>query len=330
MGAYKIMPSYEINFIKNDIEKTNFNLMLSDIPEQWRITKGANIKIGILDSGVPNHKDLIENIVDAKNFTDSNSIDDREGHATLVCGIIAANSKDCSGLVGIAPDSKLCIGKTLDDSGSGRDSTLANGIRWCVDIGCDIINMSVGAPASAEKRFSKTREAIKYANSKNVFTFAAAGNEGKRGVSIPAKWNEVFCIVAIDKDKNLAKFSNTGPEVDFCGVGSDVVSTYLQNTYASASGTSFASPAVSAISALIISEHKDGKHKDTPINNFWDLRAHLIKLATTIGEPPWNEHFGFGNIVFDEPDNPVDPYNKTYGIVNEVTKKWWEKLAFWR
>lgn len=309
------LPEYEVNILTKNVGQLNFNNSLANIPSQWTKTKGEGVKIGVLDTGLPNHNDLNHKIVNYKNFTSSKTVEDIEGHSSSVCGIIAAERSNGSGVTGIAPLSSLYVGKVLTDKGVGNDKWLSEGILWCIEQGCHIINMSVGAPASAAKKFKRTKEAIKLANEKGVILFAAAGNDGSHKIDIPARWNQVFCIVAIDREKERAYFSNSGPEVDFSALGVDVVSTYLDQQYASVSGTSFACPVATGIAALILGE--DIKKPNREIKNWWDMRAKLISLSSPIKEAPWNPEYGFGNIVFGSKVNTVDPYNKIYGIVEE-------------
>lgn len=319
------IPDYKINILKkNSVGQLNFNLALTDVPERWRTTRGEGIVIGILDTGMPMHRDLSGKVISAKDFTDDNNHIDREGHSTAVCGIIASEMVGSTGVTGIAPEARLVTGKVLNSNGVGKDEWLANGIRWCVSEGCHIINISAGAPASAEPKFSKTKAAVEYAASKGVYIFAAAGNDGSKKIDLPAKWNDVFCIVAIDKKYNVADFSNSGPEVDFSSLGVDVITTYLDDQYSCVSGTSFASPTAAAIGALVLAPDK--------ISDWWEFRARLIKLATCLGDKPWNESYGFGNITFGEPTNFVDPYTKEYGLSkNPIYRKkpFWKRLLFW-
>jgi subtilisin family serine protease len=332
MANFKMLPDYRINFQVNDLTKVNYNVTLHDVPAQWRITKGQGVKIAVLDTGVPSHKDLVGKVVAFKNFTDSPSVEDKEGHSTHCCGMIAADSSDPdNGITGIAPQVQLLVGKVISDTGEGNDEWLSSAIRWAVAQGADIISMSIGAPGYAEKSFKKTREAVLEAYSKNVFMFAAAGNEGISGVNVPGKWNEVFCVAAIDKDEKHAKFSNIGPEVDFSGVGVNVLSTYLNNQYASLSGTSMATPDIAAISALIISEHKSNPEKQS-IKDFMDLRAHLIRLCTDLGESGYDPVFGWGNPVFNRPTLNLNPEDLG-GIITtqsvSVQKSFWQRIKEW-
>lgn len=325
MTMPNLLPEYRVSVQRQSIKKTNINLTLLNIPEKWRTTKGENIKIGVLDTGLPRHRDLEGKVVMWRNFTNSHTVEDLDGHSTHVCGIIAAESKDKNGLIGIAPHADLVIGKILNDNGAGADEWLAAGIEWCIEQECDIINLSLGAPASMEKKFPLSRAAVKKAYAKNIFMFAASGNDGGNSVAVPARWNEIFCISAIDHNNKRANFSNIGPEVDFSNIGTDVVSTYVGNSYASISGTSQATPGIVGVAALILSEHKQPGHHDTPIRDFKDLRAHLIQLCTDLGDKGYDKVFGWGNPVFGTKSGLApDDFG---GLVPEEQKiSWFQKL----
>lgn len=327
MSEIKMLPEYEVGFQAQTIKKININLSLLDIPTQWRITKGQGIKIGVLDTGLPNHQDVIANVRNAKNFTNSSTMEDKDGHSTFVCGLLAANSKDKeNGLIGICPESDIYIAKVLNDKGIGNDLWLANGIYWCIKQGCHILNMSLGAPSKLEEKFLKSKEAVKYAYSKNVYMFAASGNEGVGSVNVPAKWNEVFCISAIDEKNNRASFSNYGQEMDFANIGVNILSSYINNGYASISGTSAAVPGVVGLSSLILSEHFYSQlAKQTPLTNFWQMRSHLIKLCTDLGAKGYDPYFGWGIPTFLPPSQNIVE-NDTDGIIIDKKENWLSRL----
>lgn len=329
MEQIRLLPDYRIKMQTSTVEHINYNHALHDIPEKWRETKGEGVKIAILDTGVPNHRDLAGKIKAYENFTDDLSPLDTDGHGTHVAGIISAESKNPNvGIIGMAPKAELYIAKVINSNGGGDDRALANAIRWCIEQKVDIINMSLGASSDLESKFILTRQAIKDASQQNVFMFAAAGNESSNKINIPAKWNEVFAIGAIDKEQKHAAFSNCGPELDFSGMGVNVMSTYLNNTYCCLDGTSMAGPDIAAVSALIISDHKNGRDHSTPVVTFMDLREHLIRMCTDLGPKGYDQVYGWGNPVFGQPSASLDT-KESGGLVmvqNVPKLPWYKRL----
>lgn len=333
--SIKLLPDYQTNLIKTSTSLINYNLELHDIPEIWKETQGEGIKIGVLDTGLPNHPDLEGKVKDYANFTSDKEVDDIDGHSTHVSGKISGESKNKDiGIIGIAPKAELFIAKVMDKDGTGNDEGLAQGIDWCIKKGCQVLNLSLGATNIMAKYFPKTKKKILEAYSHNIYMFAAAGNEGVNHINFPAFMNEIFCIVAINNKEEHAPFSNTGPEVDFSGLGVNVMSTYLNSSYASLSGTSMATPDVAAIAALILSKHLNGKIcGETPVTDFWQMREHLIRICTDIGPTGYDPIFGWGNLRFNKPNVKYDEKDMG-GIVGEIKKSFWTKLLsimlFWK
>lgn len=168
---------------------------------------------------------------------------------THVTGIICASNNDL-GVVGVAPKCKVIPIKVLDSKGNGNLINVADGIRWAVDQGADFITMSLGSPNPV----GIVQDAIKYALSKGCITWCAAGNAGKtRQIFYPAAYPEVIGIGAIDENFDRAKFSCTGPDLDFVAPGVQILSTVPENWYAVLSGTSMANPFAVGIGTLLLS-----------------------------------------------------------------------------
>ena len=137
------------------------------------------------------------------------------------------------GVVGVAPKAKVLPVKVLDKNGSGDMNIVAKGIKWAADQGVDFIVMSLGSPTP----MPVLQDAIKYAASKNVISWCAAGNAGKsRNIFYPAAYPEAIGIGAIDEDFNRATFSCTGPDLDFVAQGVSILSTVPDQWYATLSG----------------------------------------------------------------------------------------------
>lgn len=274
-------------------ETIDWGLSLFKVPEQWKRTRGEGIKVAILDTGIQlDHPDLRDAVDKAKDFTRSSiGVVDRQGHGTHVAGIIGARKNEV-GVVGVAPECRLFIGKVLGDDGSGTDDTVASGIDWAIDEGAQLISMSLGSPYPGSGLYAAIRRAIK----NNRFIVCAAGNDGRpNSINYPAKWEETVAVGAVDKDGQLAKFSSQGEELDICAPGEDVLSTFLNGGYAKLSGTSMATPFATGVVALLLAKHqKDGGR--TPVENQQQLLDHLRSTATDAGATGRDPQYGYGLI----------------------------------
>jgi subtilisin family serine protease len=232
---------------------------ISAIGARDATTQGAGIKVCVVDTGVDkNHPDLAENIAGGRNFVakgrlvDPNKWADDEGHGTHVSGTIAAVD-NAIGVVGVAPRAGILAAKVLNSQGSGYNSWIADGVRFCTLSGAKVINMSLGGSSDSQV----LHDAIIEAYNAGVIVVAAAGNSA-REVGYPAKYSEVFAVSAVDINLNFASFSNFGPEVAFAAPGVNVLSTALGGGYVSYSGTSMASPHVAGVAALMLSSGSKG------------------------------------------------------------------------
>lgn len=183
-------------------------------------------------------------------------------HGTHVSGIIAATRNNSKGINGIANSVKIMPVRAVPN-GDERDKDVANAIRYAVDNGASIINMSFGKYYSPDKKV--VDEAIQYALSKDVLLIHAAGNEAKNvdtslsfpnrelssGITAP-NWLEVGANAA-KKNKNLiGSFSNYGKaKVDIFAPGVEIYSTIPDNKYINESGTSMAAPSTAGVAAII-------------------------------------------------------------------------------
>jgi len=305
-----LLPPFKIGFRTLSLaEQKNYGIEMHNVPEAWKKTKGEGIKVAVIDTGLPVHRDLENQVVQSKNFTSDPIEDSVVGHSTHVSGIIAAEEND-EGVVGIAPKAKLIIAKALGDDGSGDDESLAQAINWCVDQGVHVINMSLGAPAEYEMYFLQTKTAVQRAYEQGVVIVCASGNEYANKVGVPARWDECIAIGAVNNKKQRADFSNKGEKLDFAASGVDVVSTFKNNSYASLSGTSMATPQIVGIIALILSEHRgDQTGKRTPVNSVQDVIDHLKKICIDLGPSGFDKEYGFGLPVYGttDDDDPIPP-----------------------
>ncbi len=191
-------------------------------------------------------------------------------HGTFVSGIIAANRNNGMGIDGIAENVKIMPVRVVPD-GDERDKDVALGIRYAVDNGASIINMSFGKSYSPYKKY--VDEAVKYAEEKGVLLIHSAGNDASDNDAKEVFPNKYYLsggeaknwltIGANSKDNNkklTATFTNYGKKtVDFFAPGVDIVSLDTLNSYKQGSGTSFSSPVVSGVAALVLSYYPELK-----------------------------------------------------------------------
>lgn len=186
-------------------------------------------------------------------------------HGTHVSGSIAAVRDNALGIKGVATNVKIMAIRVVPN-GDERDKDVANGIRYAVDNGAKIINMSFGKAYSPFK--GEVDLAVEYAESKGVLLVHAAGNDNKDNDELPSfpqrtfleqnrDFNNWLEIGASSFQKGLslpADFSNYGKKtVDFFAPGVDILSTTPDNSYDTYSGTSMASPTAAGVAALLMS-----------------------------------------------------------------------------
>lgn len=183
------------------------------------------------------------------------------GHGTHVAGIVAAVRNNGQGMDGVANNAKIMVIRVVPN-GDERDKDVANGIRYAVDNGAKIINMSFGKAYKWNK--AAVDSAVEYAVSKGVLLVHAAGNDNKNtdietnypndslgNGKFAASWVEVGAS-APSRKKLAADFSNYAKHnVDLFAPGVSIYSTTPENGYEAWPGTSMAAPVVSGVAALV-------------------------------------------------------------------------------
>ncbi|MCZ8107096.1 MAG: S8 family peptidase, partial [Burkholderiales bacterium] len=253
-----------------------------DAPEAWDIQTGdPNLVIGVIDTGVDyNHQDLVGNIWtnpgeiandgidnDGNGYIDDirgwdfayndNNPSDVDGHGTHVSGTIAGKGNNGVGVTGVAWNAKIMPLKFLDDTGSGSTSNAIKAINYATAKGVKLTNNSWGGGGYSQALY----DAINAAGQAGALFIAAAGNDAKNtdtSPSYPASYNlaNIISVASTTRTDALSSFSNYGlTSVDLGAPGSEIYSTTPNNTYATYSGTSMASPHVAGAAALLWSQN---------------------------------------------------------------------------
>lgn len=265
-------------------------------PGGWRAGGGAGVTIAVVDSGVDlDHEDLADRVLPGRDYVDGGTPDDEHGHGTHVAGIAAAVTGNGRGVAGVAPAASILPVRVLDENGSGSAQDVARGIRWAVDRGARVVNLSLGD--LGEPLFGPAfDEAIAYAWSRGAIPVVAAGNE----YLLSSGYSDQNAIVVSATDRRDRKpgYSSgvgqarwgmaapggagetTGREED------DVLSTYRGNAYAYLAGTSMAAPHVSGAAAVLLARGLSPR----------ETVDRLLATAKDIGPEGRDATFGYGRL----------------------------------
>ena len=276
--------------------------------------KGSGVKVAILDSGIDyTHPELHDNYLGGYDFVnlDDDPMDDN-GHGTHVAGIIAAlDNDDDDTVVGVAPDVKIYALKVLDANGNGSFINVIAALDWvCGEYGVGpvarITNNSYGSSAYPG---SLVRDAFDYSYALwGVLHAAAAGNSGNPGgggdkVEYPGRFTSVIAVAATDQSDSRASFSSTGADVELAAPGVGILSTYLNSSYATGSGTSMASPHVAGTATLVMAAYPDWTNVQ--------VRSQLGDTADDLGAAGKDNLYGYGLVDADEAAIPQGPVNNS-------------------
>jgi subtilisin family serine protease len=300
-------------------------------PTAWSITRGwvdlngdgdSEVEVAVFDTGVDvDHPDLAANIkwgVSVLNGRISSKYNDLNGHGTHVTGTITALDNSI-GVVGVAPKVEVYMLRVLGASGMGSWSDLVIAIDLAIkgpdgvvdkdgdgkivgdpdDDAPEVFSMSLGGSNPPEE----LHIAIQTAYNWGIVIVAAAGNEGAPSPSYPAAYPEVIAVGAIDSSGNVPDWSNRKPELTAPGV--DILSTYPDDTYKTLSGTSMATPHVSAAVALIQAARLAKGLPPLPPGTFSDMTTSTVRgllhlTADDLGSAGYDDLYGYGVVRVDK------------------------------
>lgn len=295
----------------------------------------GGIKVAVLDSGVAYRRwrqfrepsdfrhtkfvapcDLVDGRLAHGRCTDPYALD-RNGHGTFVTAEIAQDTNNGTGLTGLAYRASIMPVRVLNASGDGDSATVAHGIRYAVQHGARVINLSLqfGEGLTASD-IPNVVSALQYANAHKVVVVAAAGNDGSRQVAYPARDRTVIAVGASTKDRCLAYYSDRGQGLDLVapGGGDDASGLQDPNCHPNRNlpdifqvafrrighpksfgipgywfGTSMAAPEASAAAAMVIASRVIGRHP-TPAA----VLTRLEQTATPLGTGQPDSTYGYG------------------------------------
>jgi subtilisin family serine protease len=240
-------------------------------------TGDPGVRIAVLDTGVEvDHPELSGVVDEQKDVVDFAGLEtsefigdlfgadddaaDEVGHGTHVAGIIAGRGSRMPG--GVSPRCRLIAVRVLaamvengSRVGAGLVDNINVGIKWAVDRGADVINMSLGL--RHEHGGLPHADVIDYALRKGVTVVAAAGNDGSNNKYYPGALPGVIAVGAADRHGQVAPFSSYGAHISFLAPGTEILSSFRGGGYAASSGTSQAAPFVAGAVALLESRARE-------------------------------------------------------------------------
>jgi serine protease len=303
-----------------------------DAPRAWGnlIADGApgaaGVTVAVLDTGVsfpdrnaslPGSPDLSSSqVVPGYDFVDDDDVPaDQNGHGTHVASTIAEQTDNGYGLTGLAYGVDVMPVRVLDRNGSGDASTIARGVRFAVNHGATIINLSLnfGGDIDADE-IDDLLDALEYAHEHGILVVAGAGNAGASAVAFPALGPHVVAVGATTDDGCLASYSNYGDGLDLVapggGTDADVAgdpachvgrtgSPIYQMTLTGPTlssfditgywGTSMAAPHVSAAAALVVASGVIGTDPSPAA-----IEKRLELTSRDLGRPGYDPVYGWG------------------------------------
>ncbi|WP_407080006.1 S8 family serine peptidase [Arthrobacter jinronghuae] len=295
------------------------------VTEAWKTTKGAGVKVAVIDTGVDaTHPDLAGAVVggfDASGAGDpqgARGLGSTPGHGTLVATLLAGRGHEKppedkeagegdekegedkdkpadrpDGIIGVAPEAEILAVSTwiggTNPGGVPIDTQIPAAVRWAVDNGAQVINMSLGSTSTAWPE--SWDDAFLYAEQNDVVVVAAAGNRGVGMVQVgaPATIPGVLTVAGLNRQGEASQNSSSeGISIGVAAPAEDLIGGMPGDTsrYAKWEGTSGAAPLVSGVAALIRAAY--------PEMSAADVVNRIVSTARDAGDPGTDTIYGYG------------------------------------
>jgi subtilisin family serine protease len=267
-------PAYSGAFEPEQIRMLNRFSPPSPVTPEWAWGDGSGrgVKVAVIDSGIDASHPAVSGIVNGYVSVDESSSglvydtnphDDVFGHGTACAGIIRS----------LAPECELYSVRVLGPALSGRGGIFAAGLRWAIDNGMHVCNLSLGT--TKRDFFGILHELADLAYFRNAMLVTAANNMAVP--SFPSIYAAVISVASHDVPDPYRIYYNPTPPVEFGALGIDVRVAWKNGEWITATGNSFAAPHVAGIVAKIRGQHPD--------LNLFQMKSILWELCANVGEP---------------------------------------------
>lgn len=276
----------------DSIRSSQWQLRALNADDAWEESTGDGVTVAVIDSGVDaDHPDLRGKVVPGLDLVDGGGGDGRTdvlGHGTSVASFIAGRGDDRRGVVGLAYDAKILPVRVLNPQNRYESAdVLARAIRYAVDKGAQVVNLSLGSATTTPE----VTEALRYAFTKDVVVVSCAGNvSGDQGSAVwhPAREPGVIAVTGVNRNGAFWSGSLRGSQATLAAPAVSLTGAYPGGQYWQVEGTSFAAPLVSASAALVRSRFPD--------MTAGDVVNRLIRTAKDRGPPGRDPLYGFGEV----------------------------------
>jgi subtilisin family serine protease len=296
------------------VRSAQWYLSALGVQKAWTLTRGAGVKVAVIDSGVDGSiPDLRGAVVAGKDFSGEGSANGQtpvystsgKEHGTNVASVLAGRgTAGDSGVIGTAPQASL-LSASIDvtQPPAKAIASLAAAIHWAVDSGARVINLSLAALSNSD-----IEAPVRYAQSKDVVVVAATGEKSvagfRVGLTAPASLPGVVAVTGVDAnlrsdpDATIGRGTAlAGPYATTAGgrgAGLPVANpgSSLRGKYSTAKGTSLSAPIVAGIAALVRAKY--------PELDAANVINRLVKTATPVGGTVPNETYGYGIVNADK------------------------------
>ena len=305
-----------------DIQQSEYWLDDYGVRDAWKQSTGKGVKIAVIDTGVDGgHQDLAGGVLPGADASAAGQSDGQKGlgaepeHGTLVSSLAAGRGHGApnengpghqEGILGVAPDAEILpVSLWLGNEQPGVkdvNEQIPEAVRWAVDHGADVINMSVGSDSTSWPQ--SWDSAFAYAEEKDVLVVAAAGNRGSglNQVGAPATIPGVVSVGGVDRSGRASwDSSSQGISIAVAGPSEDMVGAMPGDGYAQWSGTSATAPLVAGTAALVMEQH--------PELTAEQVTQRIVKTAHDAGEKGKDPIYGYGVLdvraaVLDDVETP--------------------------
>ena len=277
-----LSPSAPVAYVQTDtVRDAQWHLAALRVETAHKISQGEGVVVAVIDTGADaSHPDLAGSLLAGADLIGSSSDGrlDLDGHGTGMTGLIVAHGR----ALGIAPAAKVLPVRVMVENIPVADIAITNGVDWAVRNGADVLCIAMSVPDD-----SALHDAIQRAIEADIVVVAGVGNDSRaNAVAFPAAYDGVVAAGATDKTGELAKISNTGPQLSLAAPGVGIVSTDIEKEYRVGTGTSDSTAIIAGVAALVRSKY--------PSLSAREVVHRMTATATDKGPPGRDDGYGYG------------------------------------